>query len=113
MRTISRAIPVLIALSAIPVEASFLSGNDLLDQCITPRGQSICLGYVMGVADFLQRKDPRDWHICLDKGISAEQIKDAVVRYLKTHIASRHVEASGLVANAIFETFPCPGYGIR
>jgi hypothetical protein len=107
MRASAVAISFLLAFSPIHSQGAFLDGNDLLRECTTPR-QAICLGYVMGVADVLARHDIFDWEGCMGSHVASSQIKDAVLAYLRTHIADRQFEASGLVAHAISEAFRCP-----
>jgi hypothetical protein len=89
--------------------AAFATGNDLFDECTKPSGNSVCYGYITGVADAMLARDGEllGWHTCLREGVSGEQIKDATVRFMRTHIEIRDAGAASLVANALAETFPC------
>jgi hypothetical protein len=73
----------------------FMNGNQLYDYCTSAPGslqEMVCLGYVMGVADTLQRFDTIRWanRICLPQNISRQQAFDVTRNYLRDHPEVRH-----------------------
>jgi hypothetical protein len=82
---------------------SFLTGNKLLEACLSGElvNQGICLGYVQGVADAFNKV------ACLPEGVTARQISDTLVRFLREHPELRHYSASSLAKAALTENFPC------
>jgi hypothetical protein len=104
------AIFALLILAPISASAGgFVSGNYLLEQCTKPAGEAFCAGYVSAIADAMDRGDGLSGaRACFRQGVTVQQIKDAVVQYLRAHIADRDYIADGLVAFALRKTFPCP-----
>jgi Rap1a immunity proteins len=89
----------------------FTSGSELLDDCSSKGEPEIaCIGYVTGVADssncqnhdsvggFSWRPPPN---------VNRRQLGKIVLKWLNEHPESLHLLASGLVARALDETFPC------
>ena len=93
-----------------PVEAHFVTGNDLLKNCTstdrdTAYGQHLfCTGIIVGYYEmltFLQFN-------CGDNSKkTAGEIEDVVVKYLKEHPAERSKPAATVSAIAISEAFKC------
>ena len=82
-----------------------ITGNELYYYCketsnLTNR--SICLGYVMAVADFLSSS----W--CIPSGSSHGQAMDIVAKALKEHPEKRNENATLLAWDALRLAWPCP-----
>lgn len=94
---------------------SFTTGNSLFDQCSATSSiaKEYCLGYIVGIADALSDVNSDGGTIqgaraCPPKrNLSQGQVRDVVVQWLQRNPAIRHKGASGLVATAIAEAFPC------
>jgi len=89
---------------------TFVTGNDLLRYCQDPlvEAKSICLGYVMGAVDYLE-KQRADSHVreCIPKGVEARQVIDVVVKFLNSAPAVRQDPASELVGVAVITAWDC------
>ena len=93
------------------VAGGFQTGNNILSHCTpspTDFEQGFCDGYIAGVADAMDEKEPIfGWRACFPRGVTGGQITDEDVRFLQLHIGDRHKGAAGLVAAALAEIFPC------
>ena len=103
--------------------ADYFDGQMLYDRCqkgdadgidsLTSFGQ--CLGYVLGVYDSApildaaaeKRQWDGGWTACVPEGVEAGQLTAVVKKWLRAHPEKWHVHASGLVARAFQEAFPC------
>lgn len=89
----------------------FMSGNKLLEGCDVPKQSyplGICTGYSVAVMDaMLAGQAVNGYTACAPVGVTASQVRDVVIGYLKAHPEVRHYAAVGLVAEAIAEAFPC------
>jgi hypothetical protein len=80
---------------------------------LTSFGQ--CLGYVLGVYDSApildaaaeKRQWDGGWTACVPEGVEAGQLTAVVKKWLRAHPEKWHVHASGLVARAFEDAFPC------
>ena len=82
-----------------------ITGNDLYEDCketSTYTNQSICLGYVVAIADVLRSS------ICIPSMASHGQAMDIVKKALKEHPETRNVRAPILVSAALKKAWPCP-----
>ena len=91
---------------------AFVSGNRLLEAC-TPVQTPSCYAYVEGVTDALQSTFSAlhmQQHalLCLPQGTTSRQLADITINYLRDHPEQRHTVASGNVALALANAFPCP-----
>jgi hypothetical protein len=86
--------------------AAFKSGNELLQEC-AERPALFCFGYIDAVSDAFVRNILNGYEACVHKDVTADQLKDIVVQYLRLNPADRHLGAVGLVADAISKAFPC------
>ena len=86
----------------------FESGNGLLEGC--SRDPSWCLGYIVGVADAMLANGGTflGWRVCFPASVVQGELQDVVIKYLQTWPERRDYGASGLVAHALSEAFPCP-----
>jgi Rap1a immunity proteins len=99
---------------AAPSYAEFLDGNRLFELCddeAPDYKQDVCLGYVMGVIDVLVSYSDVEIEqrigLCAPKNVSAAQLREIVVRYLKQHPEERHYAALNTVGAAVRDAFPC------
>jgi Rap1a immunity proteins len=84
----------------------FLTGNALYGWCTS--GSEACVGYVMGVMDQLEAtRASGNRQPCVRNGVSGDQAKDVVLKYLTDYPQFRDREASVLVVAAIATAF-CP-----
>jgi len=95
---------------------AFFDGNGLLGVCesyISETGSvakgNVCFGYVVGVADagatFVD-EDIRSSR-CIPFNVMGSQLVRVVTKYLQEHPEELHLTASGLVAIALRDAFPC------
>jgi hypothetical protein len=90
------------------------TGIDLLKQC--ENNTPICNGFVVGVVDTSQlikngatidEISLGGSHWCLPAGVTWEQDRLILVKWLKDHPENLHYAAPSLVAAAYAEAFPC------
>jgi hypothetical protein len=90
-------------LSGLSQDSSgFFSGNDLYDKCTA---QSVaCPAYVAGMVDALVH----DGTVCLPQtNVTARQLVDVVMAYLRAHPESRSYSAASIGDVAFTQAFPC------
>lgn len=66
-------------------------------------------GYVQGIASYLAREKKA----CYPQGLSREQKASTVMAYMSTHTDQWAFPASGLVADALVNAYPCQGGELR
>jgi hypothetical protein len=94
--------------ASVPARAAFYDGNSLLSLCHSESrvDQSICLGYVGGIADawrsFGIAGNQAD---CLRSGVSLGQVQDVVIKSLEDNPGSRDKTASSLALKALSLAF--------
>ena len=93
---------------------SYITGARLSGPCTSggQRDSGLCLGYILGIADAMQAAQASGgalfgWRACVSPEIRPEQLLDVAVRFLAAHPAYAQFSASGLVANALSDAFPC------
>ena len=94
----------LVGLTA-PALAEFKTGNDIYGKCLSSEGTGrlYCLAYITGSFDQLGGSEEYE---CVDiEKVSAGQIRDVVIAYLRKTPESRHFSAASLVRNAIYYAF--------
>jgi hypothetical protein len=92
------------------------TGDRLMAACAnrSEHDSALCLGYIVDVADAMQASKTSDgalifgWRACLPPGTTAEEVRYVAVHFLIAHPEVRLSSASGLVANALSEAYPCP-----
>ena len=105
LRTLIIVACTILSGSAFAAKA-FLTGDDLLHEC---NGSSysytigVCVGYVMGVSDTLSMSGT----ICGDQHVSASQMGDIVIKYLRDHPEGGRYSASDQVEAALKSAFVC------
>jgi hypothetical protein len=94
---------IALALSA-PASAQFMSGNLLLSRMNGNEADRImALGYVMGVTD----AGDRVYH-CAPATITAGQVRDMALQYLRANPENRHLSADLLITGLLINAWPCP-----
>ena len=86
--------------------AEMFNGNQMWEMCQS-RAVGFCNGYVIGTLDALVTQGLTT---CTPDGLTAEQLRDLVVRWLRDHPEKRHLSGTWIVANTLRENFPCPRY---
>jgi hypothetical protein len=81
------------------------TGNDLLRVCQSDNlfDQGVCGGFITAVSQMAQIAD----QACYFEGVTLEQGKDVVVRYLSSNPETRHKRAVVLTSKALIQAFPC------
>jgi Rap1a immunity proteins len=91
---------------------SFLNGNKLLALCEGDHAMPTdCIAYIEGVADdwrFMNYLSDPDTPVCAADAVG-NQLRDAVVNYLKAHPENRDDPAAALITDAITEAWHCSG----
>ena len=94
-------------------------GNDLLEQCeladkglqtsLIPIGY--CIGRITGVIDSWLIRNGQIGSpfsvFCIPEGVTNDQLKKIVVKYLREHPETLHTYDVGLIVLATTEAFPC------
>ena len=93
-------------------EPGFENGESLFDTCAGPGGpwrNAYCLGYILGIADIMAKSgiQVEGFGACFSSDVTQGQVRDAVVNWLRANPDSRRYGATGLVAKALSEAFPC------
>jgi Ssp1 endopeptidase immunity protein Rap1a len=98
-----------------PTMHGYIMGNRLLASCtsVVQRDNALCIGYVIGVSDAMQAAQATGgalfgWQACLPPSTTAEQVTTGAVRFMIAHPEAQQSSASGLIAKALSDAFPCP-----
>ena len=111
LQTIALATAMLVATTSAGLCGGFKDGSELLFQCADKDGSinsAICLGYVSAMADASscgQVVNGFSWKA--PEEVSAGQLQKVVTKWLNEHTDSLQFVASGLVANALQDAYPC------
>jgi hypothetical protein len=92
--------------------ATFINGNTLSELCSdtqdNPYKVGNCAGYVMAIADVMDRDYYRRFdERCLPAGVGSKQLEKVVVKWLDDNPATLHLSAQYLITNALIEGFGC------
>jgi Rap1a immunity proteins len=110
----SIVLPAWLLCSSPASASSFKNGNQLLEECSSQVDLLFCLGYIDAVNDALDGNSVNGYEACVPNAVTAGQLKDIMVQYLRLNPADRHLIAVGLVADAISNKPPSKGrYGRR
>jgi hypothetical protein len=98
-----------------PRTPGYVNGDRLIYRCISDdhADDGLCLGYILGVIDAMQAAQASGgallfgWRARPSPDATAQRLRDAVVRFLMAHPQTRLSSASGLVAKALSDAFPC------
>jgi hypothetical protein len=118
------AIAVMAAISAIAVPcvaqdgimAGYVAGEKLTEECtsVVQRDGALCFGYILGVSDAMQAAQASGgavvfgWRACLPPSTMAKAVRDVAVHFLIAHPEVQQSSASGIVAKALSDAYPCP-----
>jgi len=107
-RALVAAVALIASSGSARAHAGFETGTTLLAHCELP-GVEICLGYVAGIADAMDGGHDviGGWRSCIPTGTPNSEIMNVVIHELQKHPETRHYLASGLVAYALNQAFPC------
>jgi hypothetical protein len=98
-------------LSAPSEAAGLINGNALITYCDAPSPSpfsAACVAYATAIADvFMGGESIEGFSACIPLNVNARQLADIVRSYLYRNPSLRHHRASGLVAAAFQEAFPC------
>jgi Rap1a immunity proteins len=94
-----------------PQMAGYITGDRLITACDSrsERDSALCRGYILGVADAMQASKASGgalifgWRACLPPETTSQGL-----RYVAVHFLIAQSSASGLVAKALSEAYPCP-----
>jgi hypothetical protein len=95
-------------------ESLTLDGHKLLRNCeitVTAK-RAWCSGYLYGMLD-MQSLDvtvPLSAPLCIPQGVTTEQGRRVLVKYLRAHPDELHNRANVLTYHAFKEAFPCPAH---
>ena len=110
----NRWLVCLLALAlAVPAQAEYVSGAEILDRCLNPRSsaEATCLGYVVGVADsvvaYEAEADPILKRLCIPAAATPAQLLNVVRKHLAAYPEQHGSPAQMLVFNALLKAFPC------
>jgi hypothetical protein len=99
-----------------PVYLDFRTGREVLEKCAptaTPEIMKVhCLGYIQGISDALAlATEVADgiygYRACRPESITAGQLRDIVISYLKSHPEELRFKSPSVVVKILGETFPC------
>ena len=102
---------------AVPANSSgFYKGVRLLSYCTVVPDEHVgehfftsCRAYISAIADAIScTHGVGGFTASFPEGTSDEQLEGIVIKWLKAHPEKLHFAASGLVAAAFEEAFPCP-----
>jgi len=103
-------IALCLALIAGNAQAGFLDGNQLYQFCTASDdlSQMQCLGYVEGVADYLNLISAENHRpLCVPVLATGRQVVDVVLNYLRDQPQNRTYDAELLVATALATAWRC------
>ena len=102
----TRIIAGLVLSAVLVTSVSAMTGHQLKEVCSAEDlswNNGFCSGFIMGAADAF----PASNRICIPEGVTYEQVRDVVRKYLGDHPEKLQKLAHGLVEEAIRKAFPC------
>jgi hypothetical protein len=112
---------VAMALAAAPAQEAepwlMRTGNDVLETCSAKGTDSliVCVAHIQGVVAgvevqraLVERKGRPTCGFEVPAGVSGEQMRDVVVKYLRDHPEERHLPGGLMIFMALRGAFPCP-----
>ena len=87
----------------------FFTGNKLKDAFDDKNsfGEVLAGGYVAAIYDVLSVTNINGFKACIPNSVTLGQLEDVTKKFLSDHPEKLHYGASGLVASALYEAFPC------
>lgn len=108
-----RLLSAALLFGCLPAHAGFDTGNRLYEDCRAANyfNRGYCGGYVTGIVDTLEALQSRGvlpaTALCVPEDATKGQLADVVLKYLEQNPERRHLEAGGLVPEALNRAFPC------
>jgi len=97
--------------SAQQTFVGFQTGDTLLAICNADQEARIyCAGYIIGIEEILFTGNAiNGFRACSlpNEGPTSHHLEDVVLTYLQNHSATRRLTATGLVAAALAQAYPC------
>lgn len=93
---------ILMAAATAVAHAEFKTVNDLFNELTDNSRRSFAIGYVVGVHDATEQA----LH-CSPIGITAGQISDLVLQWMRANPAERHRPGDVIVSHVLQQTWPC------
>jgi hypothetical protein len=94
-----------------------LNGNNLYTDCTAANTRvstdqwlvaGVCIGYVTAIMDALSSGNSvNGFKACVPTNADMNQMVDIVKNFIRDHPEKRHLVATGLVAEAFAQAFPC------
>ena len=97
---------LLVAGSAAAHGLSPVDGNKLLSVCSAKEGAA-CEGYILGVVGMLSEERESKSPVCISPSVTAPQLHDVLLKFLRAHPESRSLKGAGLTVLALHQAFPC------
>ena len=111
-----------VASPALAQREARINGQRLVALCEAKDKTAVeaCTAYIDGVADgvaFYQRIMPADGskggklpnYVCIQAAVTGTEMRQTVVAWLKKHPERANQQASGVVINALNDSYLCPG----
>jgi hypothetical protein len=127
MRSLFIAVAILIVMDAgaqveteemVPEFPQQQTARDLLTACVSSSISNLgrarrnyCAGFVSGVEEAIRFKSQlllADSRICPSRGITAQQLADAYIKYANSNAKELDKPAVEVVFDALKQAFPCP-----
>jgi hypothetical protein len=94
--------------AATGAQSAFVTGNELYKLCSTRGQEDACVIYVMGASDMLDVQQAGSTKVCVPSvGVTGNQMRDVVVKWLGAHPEQRHASAASLIWLVLKESWPC------
>jgi hypothetical protein len=98
-----------------PAKASFVTGQRLYEDCTVGRNDPAydakniaCVMFITGVHDMLELSQSlNDEARCVPDGLSAGQLRDTVVTYIRNNPQQREFDGAALVVIALQRAYNC------
>jgi Rap1a immunity proteins len=119
----TRVLAIIFAVAFVSSAHAYTTGNELLAACdavgdLGWQQRARCIGYIIGVHHGYKRGWARGYtaalqdkpaDVCLPSAdVTYGQIRDIAVRALRTQPEHRHLDADGIIIEALRKAFPCP-----
>jgi hypothetical protein len=113
------------AMIIIPSWATAMDGNEMLSKCKAAWTEPVsstsfqeydgayCMGYIDAVVDVeatwkdVEAPSSKAVHFCMPTGVTSDQSRKVVKKYLEQHPEKLHWKADRLITLALIEAFPC------
>jgi Rap1a immunity proteins len=105
------------SMTTAPASAGFRTGNQLLKSCSADQADatfyqeiSACRSYIVGVSDGLEVAQSLENKLrifCVPEGVTAGQLTELTVSYLRNNAKDRHFNAAVLVSVGLRQAYPC------